>query len=631
MMLFIRDSGFITPNYSMYRAFFSLILGLFIAAAPAATFAQAEDVPLPGSGSVYCPHLSQTMVRGARDRATVPPGQVTELQHFLSDYYDIDPDDIMTGYFGVLTHRSVVRFQQEQGLPAFGIVGPMTRAAIARVCGTATVPPPSTTTCTFNGTTIADGESVLAYASSTVPWQRQCVSETRTCVKGVLTGSYKNASCVEQPCNNTVGCGPILPLTPTVSFSAKQTRVAPGTRTALVWSTTNATWCSAGGGWNGTKATSGTEETPVLWGATTFTLTCFGPGGMTPVTKSVTVSVVPEEPPVPTFSATPTSGAAPLSVSFTGSELTGGSQYIIDYGDGSNSGPLQSHCLSNQPYPGYTGPAMTCSVDASHVYPAAGTYTATLQGYVACMWSNPRCEIDPIPLGTATITVTGTGTPGVTFTAAPTSGTAPLSVTFTVGNLSNVTNRIFGISYGDGTSGTIDASGCTTNSQDCFGGPTRTSHTYTASGTYTATLTQGKVQCGNTNGILGDPIYCPKTIGTVTIAVSAPGTGPTTDRQCTPNMASAWNAVPSSGTSPLSVTVTFSIGSFYAWDGIDFGDGTKYILPSPTTGESIFNSQGYACVRHTYVTPGMYTIWKTYGSNHVGGNIYQPNPTITVR
>lgn len=93
----------------MHRILSVLIFGLFMTAMPAASFAQSEDAPVSGAGGVYCPQLSQTMVRGARDRTTVPPGQVTELQKFISDYYDIDPDDIITGYFGALTHRHVVR------------------------------------------------------------------------------------------------------------------------------------------------------------------------------------------------------------------------------------------------------------------------------------------------------------------------------------------------------------------------------------------------------------------------------------------------------------------------------------------------------------------------------------------
>ena len=93
----------------------------------------SDDCGTPVAGG-YCPRLNSTFTRGARDMTTRPTGQVSELQKFISDYFDVSPDDIVTGFFGRMTQSYVVRFQQEQGLPAFGIVGSMTRAAIAKAC-----------------------------------------------------------------------------------------------------------------------------------------------------------------------------------------------------------------------------------------------------------------------------------------------------------------------------------------------------------------------------------------------------------------------------------------------------------------------------------------------------------------
>ena len=70
-------------------------MGVLLCATPFVVLAQTDDTPPNGDNStVYCPALVQTIQKGARDATTVPPGQVTELQHFLSDYYDIDPEDI---------------------------------------------------------------------------------------------------------------------------------------------------------------------------------------------------------------------------------------------------------------------------------------------------------------------------------------------------------------------------------------------------------------------------------------------------------------------------------------------------------------------------------------------------------
>ena len=81
----------------------------------------------------YCPQLSITMQRGARDATT--GAQVSELQAFLTSYYNLDENVVVGGYFGNLTHKYVVQFQREQGLPAFGIAGSLTRAKIAQACG----------------------------------------------------------------------------------------------------------------------------------------------------------------------------------------------------------------------------------------------------------------------------------------------------------------------------------------------------------------------------------------------------------------------------------------------------------------------------------------------------------------
>ncbi|MBI5469932.1 peptidoglycan-binding protein [Candidatus Kaiserbacteria bacterium] len=98
--------------------------------------AATDDTPEDeGSVGIYCPQLSQTLKRGMRDTQTVPPGQVSELQTFITDYYSLDENIVVGGYFGRLTHKYVVQFQQEQGLPAYGIVGSLTRAKIAEVCG----------------------------------------------------------------------------------------------------------------------------------------------------------------------------------------------------------------------------------------------------------------------------------------------------------------------------------------------------------------------------------------------------------------------------------------------------------------------------------------------------------------
>lgn len=106
--------------------------GMVLGAATTDDYPSGDSTP-----GVYCPQLSTTMKRPFRDSQTNPPGQVTELQIFLAEYYGLNEEDIVTGYFGKLTEKYVIQFQKEHGLPAYGIVGSMTRAKIAEVCGRA--------------------------------------------------------------------------------------------------------------------------------------------------------------------------------------------------------------------------------------------------------------------------------------------------------------------------------------------------------------------------------------------------------------------------------------------------------------------------------------------------------------
>lgn len=54
--------------------------------------------------------------------------------------------------------------------------------------------------CSFDGRTIISGESVTAFSSSSVPFGGVCQSEARSCVNGQLSGSFTSSSCsVEAP------------------------------------------------------------------------------------------------------------------------------------------------------------------------------------------------------------------------------------------------------------------------------------------------------------------------------------------------------------------------------------------------------------------------------------------------
>ncbi len=76
---------------------------------------------------------------------------------------------------------------------------------------------------------------------------------------------------------------------PTVSLSASLSSINPGQSSRLSWSSTNATSCSASGGWSGNKALSGSEDVfPNV--SMTFTLSCSGPGGSASQSADVSVA-----------------------------------------------------------------------------------------------------------------------------------------------------------------------------------------------------------------------------------------------------------------------------------------------------------------------------------------------------
>jgi hypothetical protein len=96
---------------------------------------------------------------------------------------------------------------------------------------------------------------------------------------------------------------------PTLSFRARPTTISPGGSTNLAWTTSNATGCTASGGWHGSVSTGGVWTSGPLSATTPFVLTCTGPEGS--ATQSATVSVTGSTPaPTVNLSASPNSVAS---------------------------------------------------------------------------------------------------------------------------------------------------------------------------------------------------------------------------------------------------------------------------------------------------------------------------------
>ncbi len=110
---------------------------------------------------------------------------------------------------------------------------------------------------------------------------------------------------------------------PTVTLNANPATIQSGANSTLTWNSTNATTCTASGGWTGAKQVTGTQQVGPLTANTTYTLACTGAGGNRTASTTVTVSATPPPPPPPPPVSAPdvTLEASPLTVA-TGSTGT---------------------------------------------------------------------------------------------------------------------------------------------------------------------------------------------------------------------------------------------------------------------------------------------------------------------
>jgi hypothetical protein len=161
------------------------------------------------------------------------------------------------------------------------------------------ITPPTPTATMSNPVSITAGQSTNITWSSTNttscvawiwPWTSQTgtsgsvsVSPNVTTTYGInCTGAGGNAT-AQTTVNVTAS-----PTAPTVTLTANPTSTTPGGSSDLTWSSTNATSCSANGGWTSQTVTSGSE---ILYLArpTQYTMTCTGAGGSAHGTATVTL------------------------------------------------------------------------------------------------------------------------------------------------------------------------------------------------------------------------------------------------------------------------------------------------------------------------------------------------------
>ena len=151
----------------------------------------------------------------------------------------------------------------------------------------------------------------------------------------------------------------------------------------------------------------------------------------------------------------PTSGTSPLQVGFTDVSSGSPTSWAWDFGDGGTSAQR----------------------NPTHTYSTAGSYTVTLT-VTNAVGSDTKTRVEYI-------SVLAPPPPVADFSASPTSGTTPLTVTFTDLSSGGPTSRAW--DFGDGGTSSLQ-------------NPT---HTYTSAGTYTVALTVANTSGSDTKTRVG--------------------------------------------------------------------------------------------------------------------------------
>ncbi|HII91403.1 MAG TPA: PKD domain-containing protein [Methanosarcina sp.] len=290
--------------------------------------------------------------------------------------------------------------------------------------------------------------------------------------------------------------------------------------------------------WNFGDGTNSTKQNPIhkysKAGNYTVTLTATNAAGSNKVTKSNYIKVTTVIKPVAAFSATPTSGKAPLKVTFTDKSKGSPTSWKWSFGDGSNS----------------------TAKNPAHTYNKAGNYTVSLTVKNAA-GKNTKTIKNYITVKTAPVK------PIAAFSASPTSGNVPLKVIFSDKSTGSPTSWKW--SFGDGSNSTAK----------------NPAHTYNKAGKYTVSLTVKNAAGSSTKTIKN---YINVTTLKTPVA--------------------AFSATPTSGKAPLKVQFTDkSTNSPTSWKW-SFGDGKTSTAKNPA---------------YTYSKAGNYTVSLTV-KNAKGSN-----------
>jgi len=302
--------------------------------------------------------------------------------------------------------------------------------------------------------------------------------------------------------------------------------------------------------WDFGDGKSSTEKSPThtysAAGTYTVKLTAANEAGSNTKTKSNYIKVTgSSQVPVANFGGSPLSGKAPLKVQFTDKSSNSPTSWKWSFGDGTYS----------------------TTKNPAHTYSKAGKYTVSLIVKNAA-GTNTKTIKDYITVKTAPVK------PVAAFSAKPTSGNAPLKVTFTDKSANSPTSWKW--TFGDGKTSTSRSP----------------AYTYSKAGKYTVSLTV-KNAAGSSTKTIKNYIV----VNTLKTPVAS------------------FSAKPTSGKAPLNVQFTDkSSNSPTSWKW-SFGDGTYSTAKNPV---------------HKYSKIGKYTVSLTV-KNAKGSNIKTISNYIIVK
>ena len=243
---------------------------------------------------------------------------------------------------------------------------------------------------------------------------------------------YGNNTCTKNNYVTVTGAAPVA------NFSGTPTIGAPPLTVSFTDSSTNSPTAWS---WNFGDSTTSTVQSPshtyTSVNQYTVALTAYNQYGNNTMTKTNYINV--GNPPVANFSGTPTIGAVPLTVSFTDSSTNSPTAWSWSFGDT------------------FTSTAQ----NPSHTYTGTGLFTVALTAYNQ-YGNNTMTKSNYINVGNA---------PVAAFSGTPTTGNAPLSVSFT--DSSTYSPTAWSWNFGDGGTSTAQ----------------NPSHSYTSAGKYTVALT----------------------------------------------------------------------------------------------------------------------------------------------